>query len=445
MKRKIYDSLLKWKSERKGCSALLVEGARRVGKTYIIEKFAQENYRSFIMINFDNAPLSIKSVFDDISDIDTTLQKISAIYRTTLYNRESAIIFDEVQKCPRAREAIKFLVEDGRYDYIETGSLISINENVKDITIPSEEERISMYPMDFEEFCWALDDYETIKSIREHFIEKTPMGDALHRSVMNQFRKYILVGGMPQAVKTYVETKDFSKSEYEKRQILMLYRSDVSKRASKANRIKTEAIFDMIPSELGKHDKTFIISKVKDNAKIINYEDPLCWLNDSYICNICYNSAEPRMGLRINLDRTRLKCYMGDTGLLISHAINDDESIGYDVYSAMLNDKLHLNEGMFIENAVAQMLRSNGHKLFYHSFYKDKDSKNRYEIDFLIRDGKKISPIEVKSGSNTSHRSLDLVMEKYSKHMGQPYILYTGDLKKKAGILYLPLYMAICL
>jgi len=445
MRRKIYDKLLEWKNNSQGRTALLIEGARRVGKSYIVEQFARDNYKSYIVINFDESGKTAKDVFEDVTDIPLVLSKISSIFNTTLYERESLIVFDEVQKCPRAREVIKFLVKDGRYDYIETGSLISIRENVKQITIPSEEESISMYPMDFEEFCWALGNETAVQTIRGHFETMTPLSEPVHKKIMDLFRKYTLVGGMPQAVESYARSQDFSASEAEKRMILKLYRQDVSKRADKSNRLKTEALFDAIPSELGKHDKTFILSDVDKNAKYANYEDPIYWLDNSYICNICYNSSEPSIGLRMNMDRTRLKCYMGDTGLLVSHSIDDDKSEMHDIYAALLTDNLHLNEGMFIENVIAQILRSNGHKLFYHSFYENADNRNRYELDFLIRRNNKISPIEVKSGTNTSHRSLEIAMKKYSKHLGQPFILYTGDVKKKDGIAYLPLYMAICL
>lgn len=349
-----------------------------------------------------------------------------------------------MQKFPRAREAIKFLVEDGRYDYIETGSLISIHENVKDIIIPSEEETVNMYPMDFEEFCWALGDEVTVPLIREHFDGRKPLGTDLHRSVLNQFRKYMLVGGMPMAVDAYARTSDFSKAEESKRLIIDLYREDISKKSRK-NKLRTMKLFDAIPSELSKHDKKVKVSDIDDNGRMSNYDEPIYWLEDSMIANTCYNTTVPNVGLNLNTDLGSVKVYMGDTGLLVSLTIDENETIEHDVYNSILNDKLHINEGMFMENIVAQILRANGHRLFFHTFYKSEDSKNRYEVDFLVRNGKKIDPIEVKSSGYSSHSSLDCLMDRHSKTLGQPYILYSKDLKKDGNILFLPLYMAICI
>jgi len=444
MRRKIYARLLEWKEQQNGSTALLIEGAHRVGKSFIVEEFARNEYDSYLLINFGKVGKSVKDLFDDLTDIPLLLQKLSSLMRVRLYERRSLIIFDEVQKFPRARESIKFLVEDGRYDYIETGSLISIHENVKNIIIPSEEEPICMYPMDFEEFCWALGDETTVPLIREHFEKKTPLGADLHKSVLNQFRKYILVGGMPKAVETYALTSDFNKVEEVKRLILDLYREDISKK-SKRNKLRTMKLFEAIPSELSKHDKKVEVARIEKNGRISNYDEPIYWLEDSMIANTCYNTTVPNVGLNLNTDLTSVKVYMGDTGLLVSLTLNENESMEHDIYNSLLNDKLHINEGMFMENVVAQILRANGHRLFFHSFYKGEGDKNRYEVDFLVRNGKKIDPIEVKSSSYSSHTSLDYLMKTYSKTLGQPYILYSKDLKKDGNVLFLPLYMAICI
>ncbi len=444
MKRKIYARLLEWKKNKQGSTALLIEGARRVGKSFIVEEFGRNEYDSYMLINFGKVGKSVKDLFDDLTDIPLLLQKLSSMMRVKLYERRSLIIFDEVQRFPRAREAIKFLVEDGRFDYIETGSLISIHENVKDIIIPSEEETVSMFPMDFEEFCWAIGDKTTVPLIREHFGRKMPLGTELHKSVLNQFRKYMLVGGMPKAVEIFADTSDFGKAEEAKRMILDLYREDISKK-SKKNKLRTMKLFDAIPSELSKHDKRIEPSDMEKNGRMANYDEPIYWLEDSMIANTCYNTTVPSVGLNLNTDLASVKVYMGDTGLLVSLAIDENEAIEHDVYNSLLNDKLHINEGMFMENIVAQMLRANGHKLFFHSFYKGEEKKNRYEIDFLVRNGKKIDLIEVKSSGYSSHSSLDYLMKVYSKTLGQPYILYSKDLKKEGNILFLPLYMAICL
>ena len=381
-------------------------------------------------------------------DIPMLLQKLSNLTATRFIERKTLIIFDEVQKWPRAREAIKFLVEDGRYDYIETGSLISIHENVENIIIPSEEEKIKMYPLDFEEFCWAMGDEVTVPAIREHFESKTPLGEDIHSAFMDTFRRYRIIGGMPRAVLEYASTKDFSKVENIKRQIIELYKEDIGKRA-KANRRKTAALYDAIPSELSKHDKVFNLSDIDKNGKFSNYEDPIYWLEDSMIVNTCYNSTEPSIALGLNKDLSTLKLYSGDTGLLVSMAINTDASVEHEIYIDILQDRLHLNEGMFAENMVAQILTANGHKLYFHAFYKKKEGgkidKNRSEVDFLIKKGKKVSIVEVKTGKSTGHASLNYMMDVYSKYLGQNYVLHTKDLRKEGNLLYLPIYMAICL
>ena len=449
MRRKIFDRLVQWKNESRGASALLIEGARRVGKSYIVEEFAKKEYDSYVLINFSNASSKIKNLFvNDLHDIPMLLQKLSNLTFTRFFERRTLIIFDEVQKWPRAREAIKFLVADGRYDYIETGSLISIHENVKDIVIPSEEEKVKMYPMDFEEFCWALGDEVTIPTIREHFELKTPLGDDVHSSILDTFRKYMVIGGMPQVVKEYITTRDFSKVERIKKQIIDLYKEDIGKR-TRVNKRKTAALFESIPSELSKHDKVFKITDVDKNGKFANYEDPIYWLEDSMIANLCYNASAPNVALGLNKDLSTMKIYSGDTGLLVTLAIDMNVSTEHEIYIDILQDRLHINEGMFAENVVAQILRGRGHRLFFHAFYKEgrdgKSSKNRSEVDFMIRSGNRISVIEVKTGRSTLHSSLDHLMGKYTKHLGQCYVLHTKDLRKERDLLYLPIYMAICL
>ena len=449
MRRKIYDRLKKWKTDKCGKTALLIEGARRVGKSYIVEEFAKNEYDTYAMINFSHNAAKISRLFsDDTSDIPLLLQKLSDLCGVTFIPRKTLIIFDEVQMCPKARECIKFLVEDGRYDYIETGSLVSIHDNVKDIVIPSEEEKVKMYPMDFEEFCWAMGNETAIPSIRRHFKEKTPFGKDVHDTFLGLFRQYVVVGGMPKAVETYVKTKDFGLVEEEKRMILSLYAEDVGKRSDRFRR-RTAALFNAVPSELSRHDKEFRITAADANGKSSNYDEPMYWLEDSMVVNICHNTDEPTRALGMNMKQNSVKIYMGDTGLLVTMAIGRSESAGHEVYRALLQDRLHLNEGMFMENAVAQMLRCNGHDLYFHSFYKKNGDgttgSNRYEIDFLTADGKKVSPIEVKSGRSDVHASLDYIMKTQSKHLGQAYVLHTKDLKKEGNVLYLPIYMAICL
>ena len=443
MKRKIYDRLLKWKRESNGSTALLIEGARRVGKSYIVEEFAKNEYESYVMVNFSKVGKDVRDLFDDLTDIPYLTQTLANTMHAKLHERRSLIVFDEVQEFPRAREAIKFLVKDGRYDYIETGSLISIHDNVKDIVIPSEEEPIKMFPMDFEEFCWALGDEATVPAIRTCFEDRKPLGAAFHNSAMRQFRKYMLVGGMPQAVEAFAATQSFADAEKAKRDVLVIYRNDVAKKSGRSRK-RTTLLFESIPSELGRHDKTLSAKDIDEKSDAEDYDEPVFWLKDSMIANICYDTRVPAVGLNLNTNLRSRKIYMGDTGLLVSMAISENEEIEQEVYDALLRDKLHINEGMFTENVVAQMLRANGNELFFHTFYKD-GGKNRYEIDFLVRNGKKIDPIEVKSSDYTTHKSMDVLMERYSKTLGQPYIVYTKDLKKVGNTLFIPIYMAMFL
>lgn len=446
MKRKIYNEFLQWKREEKGKNALLIDGARRVGKSYIAEKFAKAEYKSYILIDFNRVDESVKELFVlYLNDLDTFFMYLSGYYNVKLYERESLLIFDEVQLFPRARTAIKYLVEDGRYDYMETGSLMSLKRNVRDIVIPSEERHIKMYPMDFEEFLWALGNDTLMEIMKKSFAEKKPMGQALHRKAMDYFRQYLIVGGMPQAVREYAEGRDFDKVDRVKRDILTLYRADMIKYAA-GYEMKVESIFDEIPSQLQKHEKKFKFSSLKKEARLREYEDAIFWLDDAMVVNICYRSTAPNIGLRLNRDRMTLKCYMADTGLLISHAFDENGIVSEEIYRKLLFDKLEVNVGMIVENIVAQMLAAKGHKLYFYSNASRTDSSSRMEIDFLIAKDKissrhNISPIEVKSGKNYTLSSLRKFMEKYKEQTYIPYVMHTGDVKEENGIVYLPLYM----
>lgn len=446
MKRKIYAELLKWKSEDAGRTALLIDGARRVGKSYIVEEFAKKEYKNYIMIDFNRVSKEITDLFTDYLDnLDMFFLYLSSFYNVKLYERETLIIFDEVQVFPKARSAIKYLVADGRYDYIETGSLMSIKKNVQDIVIPSEEHHIKMYPLDFEEFLWALSNETLMDFIRICFKEKKPMGQALHRKAMDYFRQYMIVGGMPQAVKAYVDTHDFDRVDRVKRDIIELYRADIVKHA-KGYEMKVEQIFEDIPSQLQKHDKKFKLSSLKKEARFRDYEDAMFWLQDAMIINVCYNSTAPNIGLRLNRDRMTLKCYMADTGLLISHAFDENGIVSEEIYKKLLFDKLEVNKGMIVENIVAQMLTAGGHKLYFYARASRDDASSRMEIDFLIAKSKissrhNISAIEVKSGKNYTLSSLKKFITKYKEQLNIPYVLHTSDLIEKEGIVYLPLYM----
>lgn len=446
MKRKIYEDILKWKKESNGKTALLIEGARRVGKSYIAEKFAKENYKSYILIDFSKAPNEIKELFENYLDnLDYLFTYLSEYYGKKLYKRESIFIFDEIQLCPRARGAIKHLVADGRYDYIETGSLISIKKNVKDILIPSEEEKIRMYPFDFEEFLWAMDNNTIMDFIRECYKRRKALGQALHRKAMDYFKEYMIVGGMPQAVEMYSDTRDFEKVDKIKRNILNLYREDIRKYAEDLN-LKVEQIFDTIPSQLQKHEKKFNISSLDENARYRNYEGAFYWLNDACLVNIAYNTTEPNIGLGQRIDSNALKCYMADTGLLLSMTFNEKSIVNEQIYKKILFDKLSFNEGMLMENIVAQMLVSSGRKLYFFSRNDRNDSADTMEIDFLISKDlvtskHNIIPIEVKSGDRYTFTSLNKLNNKYKEYLAQGIILHTKDLKEEEGVLYLPLYM----
>ena len=450
MYRKAYQKLLEWKKEQKGKCAIMIDGARRVGKSYIAQEFAKNEYESHILIDFFTAPDEIKEVFEKhLSDLDTLFMKLSAYYSVKLHERNTLFIFDEVQFFPRARAAIKYLVADGRYDFIETGSLVSIKKNTQDILIPSEERHLKMNPMDFEEFLLAIGNDTLFPAIKESFAKKIPMGQALHRKAMDLFRLYLIVGGMPQAVKEYAESKSFEKVDAIKREILELYRNDIQKHA-KGSELKAESIFDEIPAQLSKHEKKFKLSSLKKNAKMRDYDDAFMWLKDSRIVNVCYNADEPNVALKMNMTRSSLKCYMADTGLLISHAFDENGLVSEEIYKKLLFGKLEVNEGMIFENIVAQMLAAGGHKLYFFSKTDNKDASCRMEIDFLIAKNKitsrhNIQGIEVKSTKRYTLSSLNKFRKKYAERVGACFVLHTADYKEEGGIIYLPVYMAAML
>lgn len=452
MKRKIYQTLLEWKKKRKGEVALLIEGARRIGKSYIVEEFGREEYESYIIVDFSKVNPQVIDFFNlYLDDLDTLFQNLELYYRKKLFPRpnrgdeaRSLIIFDEVQFCPRARSAIKHLVLDNRFDYIETGSLISIKKNVKDIVLPSEEHPVQMYPMDFEEFLWAMGDELLMPYIKSQFEKMKPMG-SFHRRAMDYFRQYMIVGGMPQAVCKYVETRDFETVDEVKRDILALYRNDIKKYADNQE-TKVSAIFEEIPGQLQKHEKKFRLSALQGDARMRDYSQAFFWLSDARVVNCCYNSTEPSIGLKLNEDRTTVKCYLNDTGLLISHAFDERGIVSEDLYRKLMFDKLEVNQGMLVENIVAQMLKAAGHNLFFFSSNSKASADDRMEIDFLIAKATttsrhNISPIEVKSGSRYALTSLTKCISKYSKDLSTPYVLHDKDLKIEAGIVFLPLYM----
>lgn len=445
MKRKVYDILLKWKENKDG-TALMLEGARRIGKSYMAEELGRNEYKTYLKIDFSIAPEEVFDLFDHyLHDLDTLFERLQVFYGVKLYPGESLLIFDEIQLCPKARAAIKHLVADGRYDYIETGSLISIKKNVKDILIPSEERTIEMYPMDFEEFLWAMGEDMLMPFIRTQFENKKPLGSALHRKAIELFRTYMIIGGMPQAVMKYVETRDFDSVDIVKRTILDLYRKDIRKYAD-GETLRVTAIFDELPGQLQRHDRRFRLSSLSDSARMREYADAFFWLSDAGIVNCCYNASAPNLGLRLNESRTTLKCYMGDTGLLISMAFDEHGEEIREVYRKLIFGKLEVNIGMLVDNIVAQMLRCAGHKLYFFAQGDNDDASNRMEIDFLISKSHitsrhNITPIEVKSSVRYTLSSLRKCMDKFGTYLSTPIVLHDKDLDERDGILYLPLYM----
>lgn len=446
MKRKVYNEILRWKKESQGKTALLVEGARRVGKSYIVEEFAKENYKSYILVDFSKISNEVKELFENYLDnLDYLFTYVSNYYGIKLYERDTLFIFDEIQFCPKARGAIKHLVADGRYDYIETGSLISIKKNVKDILIPSEEEMVKMNPMDFEEFLWAMGNDTLMDFIKDCLKNKRALGQGLHRKAMDYFKEYLIIGGMPQAVLEYSISRDFEKTDKIKRNILNLYREDIRKYSDELN-LKVEQIFDTIPSQLQKHEKKFNISSLDENARYRNFEGAFYWLSDACLINIAHNTTEPNIGLGQRIDSNSFKCYLFDTGLLLSMTFNEKAIINEEIYKKILFDKLSFNEGMILENIVAQMLVANNRKLYFFSKNGRQNSAETMEIDFLISTDivtskHNIIPIEVKSGERYTYSSIEKLMNKYREYLAEPIIIHTKDLKEENGILYIPVYM----
>lgn len=445
MRRKIYNDLLRWKQEEQGRCALLIDGARRVGKSFIVREFANNEYRSALIIDFSIARAEVKQLFSDYAgDIDMLFLNLTSIYNLTLHRRESLVVFDEVQECPQARQAIKHLVADGRYDFIETGSLVSINRNVKNIIIPSEERHITLYPMDFEEFLWAVGNETMMEAIRMNFERKRQMGP-LHRKAMELLRQYMIVGGMPQAVLAFVENKSFEYTDRVKRDILALYKADIAKYAT-GYETHVADIFDKIPSQLQRHERHFKLSSVRKGARMRDFQSSFFWLSEAMTVIIAYNTTEPNVGLGMNLDRSSLKCYLADTGLLLSMAFDENAIVSEELYRKLLLDKLEVNAGMLLENLVAQMLRAAGHKLYFYSNNSRDEAADRMEVDFLISkptitSRHNISPIEVKSGRRYAITSLNKMEAKYGSYLSTPYVVHTADRAEKDGITYLPVYM----
>lgn len=434
-KRKLYDRLLEWKRVQNGKTAILVEGARRVGKSTLVELFAKNEYESYILIDFNEASDDVKSLFNNLMNKDFIFLQLQALYNVVLKERKSVIIFDEVQNCPLARQAIKYLVKDGRYDYIETGSLISIKKNIKSITLPSEEERITLYPMDYEEFRWALGDDATVPLLSTFYEKRLPLGKA-HRYKMRDFRLYMLIGGMPQAVDAYIETNNFSMVDMAKRGIIKIYQDDFQK-LDPTGRLET--LFMEIPSQLSQASNRYkpyaVLGDIDENKLMELMKN----LEDSKTTLFSYHSNDPNVGMSLTKDISKYKIFCADTGLFVTLAFWDKDHTENVIYQKLLNDKLSTNLGYVYENIIAQMLAFSGNKLFYYTW--PKDATHNYEIDFLLSRGAKLHPIEVKSSGYNSHASLDAFCEKFSHIIERRYLIYTNDLKKEKDTLLLPVYM----
>lgn len=447
MKRKIYNKLKEWKEQWNGERALLIDGARRIGKSWIAEEFAKNEYDSYILIDFNNVSDNITGLFENyLIDLDKFFMHLSLLTGIRLHERKSVIIFDEVQMYPKARAAIKYLVNDGRYDYIETGSLVSINHNVKDIVIPSEELRLDMYPMDLEEFMWAIGENMLFDYVKAQYKVKKPLGQTLHRKMMECLRSYIVVGGMPQAVLSFIDKKDMRKVDAIKRGILALYRNDISKYAGKSAPNVTR-VFDNIPGLLQTHEKRFKPYVIKKGMRMKQFSDSMFWLDESRVVNFCYATTEPAIGLGLNKVDSKVKLYMADTGLLVSMAFDESQLEHDGIYERILHGKLEFNKGMLIENLVAQLLRSSGRPLYFYSNSSRDNADDRMEIDFLIRNRHvtskhNVCPIEVKSSDQYKLTSLEKFRRKFKSNIGQAYVFHTRDLQINDHILFLPLYMA---
>lgn len=436
-RRKIYDKLLEWKTESDGRTALLIEGARRVGKSTVVEEFAKNEYESYILIDFSRASKAVKELFEDISDLDYLFLQLQLQYKVDLHERRSLIIFDEVQQCPLARQAIKALVADHRYDYVETGSLISIKRNVKDILIPSEERKISMYPMDHEEFLWAVGDLTTIPLLKKVFDSGKPVGVQIHRKLMRDFRLYMLVGGMPQAVNEYIETNNFRKVDQIKRDILNLYEDDFKKIDPTG---KLSSLFDAIPAQLNKNASRYQVSSVLNGERAENILESIAELKDSKTVLVSYHNNDPNAGMSNNKAPGKFKLFLSDTGLFTTLMFKDRDFTENIIYEKLLNDKLSANLGYLYENAVAQILTANGDALFYHTFMNESTRRN-YEIDFILARKNKVCPIEVKSSGYKTHASLDAFSRKFSDRILDKYLIYIKDFAKDEDIFCLPIYL----
>ena len=435
--RKIYREILEWKENRSDKYALLVKGARRVGKSTIVEEFAKKEFKSYIMIDFAHVSKDIKDLFEDTYDLDFFFLQLQQLSGTKLYEKESVIIFDEVQLLPKARQAIKYLVADGRYKYIETGSLLSIKKNTKDILIPSEEHKISMYPMDFEEFLWAIGDEVSIETIRTLLEKKRPAGNAIHRNLMRIFRLYMLIGGMPQAVETYLEKNNLQAVDEIKREIVDLYEEDFTK--IDASGLAGD-IYDAIPANLSSNASRYILSNAREGIRSERVRELLPDILSSYTVNIAYHANNPAVGMALEKDVGKYKLFTSDVGLFVTLAFRDKNYVENIIYNKLLSDKLEANLGYVYENAVAQMLIAKGNNLFYYTMGNN-SSNHLYEIDFLILAGNKICPIEVKSGNYRCHKSLDQFCEKFRSRIGNKYLVHTKDYKWENGINYIPVYM----
>lgn len=433
--------MLKWKSERNGDTALLIQGARRVGKSTIAEEFARNEYKSYILIDFSKVSKEVSDLFNDISDLNYLFIRLQFIYQIPLYERESVIIFDEVQLQPLARQAIKHLVKDHRYDYIETGSLISVRSRSRDILVPSEETKVDMYPMDYEEFRWILGDTTTIPLLRTAFEKKMPLGDAVHRKLMRDFRLYMLVGGMPQAVSAYIRTNNFTAVDQAKRDIIALYEEDFGKIDDSG---RAKALYDAIPSQLSRNAMRYQVGRAIDKERVDRLENIVKVMDDSMTVNVAYHSDDPNVGLALTKNKEYFKMYASDTGLFVTLAFKDSDITENVIYDKLLNDKLSTNLGYVYENVIAQMLRATGKNLFYHTI-PYAEGKKYYEIDFVIPDKHKISPIEVKSSGYKAHKSLDEFCSKFSDRIMNRYLIYTKDYKRENGVEYVPVYMTMFL
>ncbi len=445
-RRKAYVKLLQWKELAAGTSAVLLEGARRIGKSTIVEEFAKNEYDDYMILDFARENRDVQNLFiDDMDDLDSFFRNLFLLKGRDLKGKNCVLIFDEVQLFPKARQAIKYLVADGRYDYIETGSLISIRKNIQNILIPSEEYRIKMYPMDFEEYLWALGDTVTFEAIKSAYERRKPLGDSVHRKIMKKFRTYMVIGGMPQAVSAFVEGKTFAQIDFIKRNILSLYEEDLAK-YDRDNREKASVVFRTIPEQLENKNSHFKFSVIDKNARYQNYVDAVSFISESMMGNECINVTKPEVALELFADRSNFKLYMGDTGLLVTQIMKSRDETDEDLYKALIIDNLSINQGMVIENIVAQMLKVSGHELYFHEYlYTPEDSvrEKKYEIDFMTVKKKKICPIEVKSSGYMSHKSFDYLTKKYQLKMQDRYIIYTKDLKYKDEIMYIPIYMTM--